>query len=72
MEGIIHKTSLCWHIITDDFYDERFINNGVPIVKYQWNHLNESMIGEKINFEIENIEFNIEHENIKSYVAIII
>lgn len=55
MEGTIHKTSLCWHIITDDFYDERFRNNGFPIAKYQWRLLNESYIGEKVNFELENV-----------------
>lgn len=55
MKGILNKTNMCWHIKSEDFYDERFTNNGVPIDRRQWKYLDPEMLGEEFQFEIEEV-----------------
>lgn len=58
MIGIISKTNMCWHIKSDDYFDERFTNNGIPIDRSQWNNLNSNMIGESYHFNVIDVEIN--------------
>ena len=44
---------MCWHIISDEIDNDKFPEHGIPVHKSQNSKLTNDMIGEQIEFEIQ-------------------